>query len=463
MTKNNQENHLIKKIKVQTMKPYPKYKDSGVEWIGEIPQEWQARRLKYIVVVNPSKSTLSIDKNSSKDVCFLSMERVNVDGTFLADLFKPINEVYNGFTYFEENDVIFAKITPCFENGKGALLDSIPSKIGFGSTEFHVLRTINGKSIPKFIYYLTVTHMFRTIGEAFMSGAAGQKRVPTDFAENFIVTCPSIQEQHQIAAYLDNKTSQIDTLLEKKKRLIALLKEERTAIINQAVTKGLDPNVPMKDSGIEWLGEIPEHWEVKRLKHLISDKLMYGANEIAELDDKSLPRYIRITDFGDNGKLREETFKSLPIEIAKNYMLADGDILFARSGATVGKTYQFKNYQGNACFAGYLIKATPDKNKILSDFMYYATRSNSYENWKKSIFNQATIQNIGADKYNNFSLAFTFLEEQQQIVSYLNRETSRIDTIITKAEKQIELLQEYRTALISEVVTGKVDIRECNI
>ncbi len=187
---------------------------------------------------------------------------------------------------------------------------------------------------------------------------------------------------------------------------------------------------------------------------------MYGANESAELEDRSLPRYIRITDFGNNGLLKNDTFKSLPIEIANQYLLEEGDVLFARSGATVGKTYHFINYEGQACFAGYLIKATADTNKIFSKFLYYFTHSGAYKNWKDSIFIQATIQNIGADKYNNLKLSLPPVEEQKQIAEYIQIETTRIDTIITKSNKKIELLQEYRTALISELVTGKIDVRD---
>jgi type I restriction enzyme S subunit len=177
------------------------------------------------------------------------------------------------------------------------------------------------------------------------------------------------------------------------------MKEQKKAIINQAVTKGINPDVKMKDSGVEWFGEIPEYWKIRKLKYLLKIKLKYGANESAGLDDKKLPRYIRITDFGDNGELREETFKSLSFDKAKDYYLEYGDILFARSGTTVGKTFQFKNYNGKACFTGYLIKATVNNRMILSDYLYLYTKSNSYEDWKSSIFNKATIENIGADKY----------------------------------------------------------------
>ena len=134
-------------------------------------------------------------------------------------------------------------------------------------------------------------------------------------------------------------------------------------------------SIGYKDSGIEWLGKLPADWRIKRLKYLAEGKLEYGANEVAEFDDIGLPRYIRITDFGDDGNLRDDTFKSLTMEQAKGYFLAEGDVLFARSGATVGKTFQFKQYKGRACFAGYLIKARPNKKILLSDFLYLFTKS----------------------------------------------------------------------------------------
>ncbi len=216
----------------------------------------------------------------------------------------------------------------------------------------------------------------------------------------------------------------------------------------------------MKDSGILWLGEIPEHWKVKKLKYVIEGKLKYGANEAAIFEDPKEPRYIRITDFDAEGKLRRDTFKSLPYDLAKEYLLDEGDILFARSGATVGKTFQFKKYKGLACFAGYLIKASPFQQIIISDYLYYFTKSSLYERWKESIFSQATIQNIGADKYSELLIPIPPYSEQQQIVSYLEKQISIIESKIEKTNKMIELLKEYKTSLISEVVTGKRKVTE---
>jgi type I restriction enzyme S subunit len=212
-----------------------------------------------------------------------------------------------------------------------------------------------------------------------------------------------------------------------------------------------------KDSGIEWIGDIPKHWNLIRLKYLCKSKLMYGANESADFEDPSQPRYIRITDFGDDGKLKDDTFKSLPYEKAESYLLEDGDVLFARSGATVGKTFQFKNYNGLACFAGYLIKASPNEEMMLSDFIYFYTKSRVYENWKNSIFNQATIQNIGADKYNDLLISLPSIQEQRSIATYLNDKTSQIDTLIEKKQQMIELLKEERAAIINQAVTKGIN------
>lgn len=217
------------------------------------------------------------------------------------------------------------------------------------------------------------------------------------------------------------------------------------------------PYEKYKDSGVAWIGKVPEHWEVKRLKYVVAEKLMYGANEASEFEDLNMPRYIRITDFGDNGVLRNDTYKSLPFEIAKDYFLKEGDILFARSGATVGKTFQFKNYEGKACFAGYLIKATADARVLASDFLYLYTKSSGYENWKNSIFIQATIQNIGADKYNQLEIPLPPLPEQTAIARYLDQKTTEIDQLIAQKERLLALWEEEKTALINQAVTRGLD------
>ncbi len=205
------------------------------------------------------------------------------------------------------------------------------------------------------------------------------------------------------------------------------------------------------------LSFVPDNWEIWKLKFLVNQKLKYGANEVAEFDDVNYPRYIRITDFDGNGRLRSDTFKSLPPEKAEEYLLEDGDILFARSGATVGKTFQFKNYNGAACFAGYLVMARPDTTKILSDFLYYFTKSDSYLNWINSVFIQSTIQNVGADKYSIIELPKPSIFEQQKIAAFLDYKTALIDKFIANRKRQIELLEEKKAAIINKAVTKGIN------
>jgi type I restriction enzyme S subunit len=246
------------------MQRYYKYKDSGIELLKKVPEDWAIKKLKFDIEVNPTKGT--IDKYSQDLVTFLPMNKVTEKGHIDCSIKRSISELFSGFTCFRKNDVILAKITPCFENGKGALLNKLDTDIGFGSTEFHVLRS--KKNIDeRFLFYVTKSHLFMELGEASMAGAGGQKRVPTEFISNFYLAAPLKKEQTVIANYLDQKTVEIDNLIKQKQQLINLYQEEKTTLINQAVTKGLNSNVKMKNSAIEWLGDIPENWQVKRLRY----------------------------------------------------------------------------------------------------------------------------------------------------------------------------------------------------
>ena len=442
------------------MKRYPVYKNSGVDWIDEIPLDWNISKLKWLAKVRLS----NIDKKTNEgeqpvNLCnYVDVyynEKITLDLDFMRAT-APLEKIDN-FT-LQGGDVLITKDSETPDDIAVPAYVPLPLPGVVCGYHLALIRSNNGANGN----YLFRSFVAYGIRDQFEIAANGITRfgIGKYVIDNSIFLAPTIDEQLKIAKYLDHKTHLIDTLIEKKQKQIKLLQEQRAAIINQAVTKGLNPNVKMKDSGIEWLGEVPEHWDVTRLKWLLEGKLKYGANESAELDDDSLPRYIRITDFSDDGTLREETFKSLPEDKAFEYLLNEGDILFARSGATVGKTFQFKNYTGMACYAGYLIKATPDDNKMASDFLYYYTKSNAYENWKNSIFIQATIQNIGADKYQNLPIPVPPLNEQALIIEYISMEAEKIQKHIAFIQKSIELLSEFRTTLISEIVTGKIDVRD---
>ena len=214
--------------------------------------------------------------------------------------------------------------------------------------------------------------------------------------------------------------------------------------------------VKMKDSGVDWLGEIPRHWDVKRLKFLTREPLMYGANEAADDDTPTNPRYIRITDIEESGHLKADTFRSLPYEIAAPYLLQSGDILFARSGS-VGRTFRYREDWGQVCFAGYLVKFSTDLRLAHPEFVDYFASSQPYWEWVNGISIQTTIQNVSAEKYANLFVPLPPLHEQRAIASYLDTQTSRIDALINKTEALNALLREKRVALISQAVTKGLD------
>ena len=444
------------------MEQYQAYKDSGVAWIGEIPQEWNIKRIKYLAT---SESSLFTDGDwiESKDIVFdESQIRYITTGNIGEGRYKEQGLTYITNEKFIElncteifpGDLIISRLNPPI--GRSCIVPDLGSRI-VTSVDNVVLRP-DTKYRKEYLMYSMCSSKYFEYNSLIARGATMQ-RISRSLLGDVALPIPgSEEEQTTIASFLDRKTAEIDTLIAQKERLLELYEEEKTAIINHAVTKGIDPNAELKNSGIEWLGEIPVRWEIKKLKYLLDESLKYGANESALLENREHPRYIRITDFGRNGKLREETFKSLPPEIASDYILENGDILFARSGATVGKTFQFKNYDGSACFAGYLIKASPNAELIMSDFLYAFTKSSYYEKWKESILNQATIQNIGADKYAMLDVPLPPNMEQIAIANFLDHKTAEIDAKIAKTQRIIKLQKEYRTALISEVVTGKIKV-----
>ena len=218
---------------------YPTYKESGVEWLGAVPGHWKVKRLRFVVELNPSKSEIS-GRDKGTVVSFLPMEAIREDGSLNLDNERPIGELDSGYTYFRDGDVTIAKITPCYENGKGALMRGLLNGIGFGTTELIVARPQAMEITGPYLHYLFISPDFRSIGESYMYGAGGQKRVPDAFVRNFVTAFPPLSEQTKIATFLDRETAKIDRLVAEQRRLIELLQERRTALISAAVTGQID-------------------------------------------------------------------------------------------------------------------------------------------------------------------------------------------------------------------------------
>lgn len=426
---------------------YSKYNEfESVEHllINEVPKRWNLKKLKFIGSVKMGQSPKSEDYNTQE-----------IGNPFLQGNaeFGAVNPSTK--TYCESANKI---------SSQGDILFSVRAPVGalnIADREYGIGRGLcaitSSKVKPSFLWY--ALHVYRDELKSLATGST-YEAVSVDEVSNLKISVPSEIEQTLIARFLDQKTSQIDQLIEQKENLLNLLSEKRTAIITQAVTKGLDPAVEMKDSGIDWLGDVPKHWRIKRFKFCLKEPLKYGANEAAESSDPDQPRFVRITDVDDNGNLREETFRSIDAETAEPYMLEEGDLLMARSGATVGKSFIYKSNWGVACFAGYLIRARFEQEIMLADFGYLFFNSGSYWDWVNSIFIQATIQNISAEKYANLVVAVPPISEQEEIVKFSIDQRERIGKLIDSITASITQLKEYREALITASVTGQIDVRK---
>ena len=446
------------------MKSYPAYKDSGIEWLGKVPEHWSLSKLKHASEVNPRKGSSDFEKDSDELVTFLPMENVYENGRIDTSIQKPISELWSGYTYFENGDAIVAKITPCFENGKAAHLSDLNSPIGFGSTEFHVLRPRDGASDGRFLYYLIFSHVFRETGEAFMTGAAGQKRIPTQFVEEFELALPPLEEQRTIAAYLDRKTAQIDTLIAKKQRLIDLLQEQRTAVINRAVTQGLNPDAPMQDSGIDWLGKVPAHWDITKIKWV--SETGSGTTPSTSKQDRYYGGGINWVQSLDlNEGVVSETEKTITetalAECSCNRM-PERTVMVAMYGGsgTIGKTGVMGQLPNNPPSAtNQAICSLVPEEVLDSDYLHYYLRFyRPY--WMVNAMSTRRDPNISQDIIQNAPFLIPPLNEQRSIVEKLRETEAKIDSVVSQEKGILESLKELRTSLISEAVTGKIDVRD---
>lgn len=431
---------------------YQKYKPTRCEWLKEIPEHWEFKRIKNVATYNDEALDERTDPDFEIDYVDISSVTL-IKGIEKSDSMSFEKAPSRARRKVKDGDIIVSTVRTYL---KAIAAISNPPKNMIVSTGFAVIRPKENLH-SGFAGYLLQSNGFVGAVVANSVGVSYPAINASDLVRIAAVE-PPLEEQKAIACFLDFKTAQIDALIAKRQALLCKLSEKRTALISHAVTKGLDPSIPMKNSGAAWLGEIPSHWKAKRFKFVISEPLKYGANEAAELTDTDLPRYIRITDVNDDGTLREETFRSLPQEVAENYLLSDGDILLARSGATVGKSFIYKPSWGVAAYAGYLIRARMS-GQMEADFAYLFLQSSCYWQWLNSVFIQATIQNVSAEKYANLILPVPPIDEQLSIVTYLLSQLRRIDAQRAKASLAVDRLIEYRSAIITNAVTGKIDVR----
>jgi len=446
---------------------YTHYRPSGVKWLGDVPAHWEAKRGRFCMEVNPRSKRLRALR-SEDEVSFVPMEAVGGYGGLNLEQTRTIADVSSGYTEFEDGDVVVAKITPCFENGKGALAANLFNGTAFGTTELHVLRS--GSDLDRrFLFYFTISQYFRSNGEGEMYGAGGQKRVPPEFCKNVRLPLPPIADQRAIADFLDRETANIDTLVAKKRRLIERLKEKRAALISRAVTRGLppdaaraaglDPYPKLKPFGIGWLGDMPSHWETRRLRH-ISDGITVGVvvNPSSYVSDEGVPFLLGgdIREFEIDARHANRCSSEISNGPLLKSRLSVGDLVVVRVG-----------YPGVAA----VVSGDLDGANCAS-MMIVRRHSRFCSRWLAYLFNSQVgrdqidiVQYGAAQKQFNISHAVDFVFpfpprlEQQAIADFLDDERAANDAMIAKVDAAVERLQEYRTALINAAVTGKIDVR----
>ena len=426
-------------------KRYPVYRDSGVEWLGKVPEGWNTERLKYCATLINEK----VDGRES-NLQYTGLENIESwTGRLIPS--EEISTSEGQSNIYEPEDVLFGKLRPYLAKVLSA------KEHGICTGELLVLRPKDVSQEYLFRYMLA--RDFISIVDSSTYGAK-MPRASWDFIGDLPVLLPTEAEQRAIAAFLDSETGRIDTLIEKKERQIKLLQEKRAALISHAVTKGLDPDVPMKDSGVEWLDEVPENWEIKRLKHvclLIKD----GTHQPPSRTSNGIPllsvRNIvngKFVNLPDDSLISEEDFNELQrsVEVKKN------DILLAIVGATIGKVAIVDEMLPFAIQRS-LAVLRPNINIAYYKYFSYFMRSSSFQQllWKNVGYSAQPGIYLGS--LANFNITVPDTNEQRAIASFIDRETGRIDTLTTKVRESVSKLREYRTALISAAVTGKIDVR----
>jgi type I restriction-modification system len=404
------------------MSKYERYRDTGLTWINKVPEKWNLKKINALFderrekVSDTDYEALSVTKNG----IFKQLD--NVAKTNDGDNRKKVQR--NDFVINSRSDRKGSSGLSDF-NGSVSLINI-------------VLRI--KKEYPRYMHYLLKSVPFQ---EEFYRNGKGivADLWSTNFQsmKSIILPIPPIKEQVQIANYLDWKINEIDRLIQIEKEKIKQLDYKKQVSISI---------------------EYKKINEQRRLKMLLLEPLLYGINGVGK--EKGKIRFIRITDIDSCGKLKNE--KKLYIDDCEDkFLLKCGDILFARSGATVGKSYMHVNNNGLMSFAGYLIRARLDNKLVIPKFVYLYLQSEYYELWKKSVFIQSTIQNISAEKYSNLLIPIADKETQHKTIQIVNKIINSVENYKTIVFKKITELELLKQSLISEVVTGQIDVRDIAI
>jgi type I restriction enzyme, S subunit len=434
--------------------------ESNEPWLGKVPAEWRRSRIRNVAVFSPgySDTTPTMDETCT----IVPMELLSEDGVINVSSQQSVEEMQSGLTLFEQGDVLFAKITPCMENGKGAFVSKLPTRHAFGSTEFHVLRP-SREVDGKFLYYVTFNPVFRTYAAENMTGAAGQKRVSSRFLKDTRLFLPSVREQERIAAYLDASCTELDAAVDAKRRQIETLNALRTSIIQRVVTSGLDDEPKLVKTGNTWMTEIPNSWKLVALKRVC--EIQTGITLGKQYDGSLIERpYLRVANVQD-GHLDLEDIITLevPAALAERVELRSGDVLMTEGGDLdkLGRGTLWSGEIPNCLHQNHIFAVRCFKHKLLPKFLAYLTASQYGRDYFEATGKRTTnLASTNSTKVGMFPLPLPKLGEQEQLVEYLDEQIRRIRSVQSIHEQQIETLLAYRKSLIHECVTGQRQVTE---
>lgn len=434
---------------------YEKYKDSGVEWLGDVPEHWSVNQLR--------RSLDSIDYGISDslepdgDIAILRMGNIN-DGKIIMEDLKYVNSI-DPALFLKKGDLLYNRTNSLDLIGKVGMFEG-NCKIRVSFASYLVRLRSSADCVPEYLAYMLNTPGI--LGEARANAivAIGQCNLnPTRYG-GLTVVIPPRSEQREIVLHLDHETAKIDALIAEQQRLIELLKEKRQAVISHAVTKGLNINAPMKDSSIEWLGEVPAHWAIVPTGYRYDIQLGRMLNAERSVG-KDMRPYLRVADV-QWGTINVEDLPLMdfPPDARERYRLQPGDLIVNEGGSYVGRSAIWRGELAECYYqkALHRVRARNVQNdtaEFLLFVMEFATKSGVFV----AGGNQTTIDHLTAEQLRAYRFCFPPLSEQIQIVEFLLTETSRIDALAAEAEAIIALLQERRTAIISAAVTGKIDVR----
>jgi type I restriction enzyme S subunit len=444
------------------LKQYLKYKDSKVDFLGNIPKDWNVYRLKFLLSALESGKREPEEETPFENGAFsLGGEHVNWDGTLKLDNLRLVSEeFYNSMNQgkIKIHDILLVKDGATI--GKTALVKKKEYDKMAVNEHVFILR-FNKRLIPRLLYYLVYSDCGFSQIKLTETGSA-QGGVNSEFTSKvtFSISEDS-KEQKQIADFLDKKITDINNLLERDKQLIELLKEKRIALINHVVTKGLNPKAKFKESGIDWIGKIPEGWKINKIKNTsyVKGRIGWQGLTSEEYSDKGA-YLVTGTDFKE-GKINWESCHHVSLERYKEdpYIhLKENDLLITKDG-TIGKIALIDKIPDKATLNSGIFLVRPLNKEYQTRFMYWILNSLIFERFFDYIKTGATISHLYQETFERFFFPISSKTEQTQIVEYLDKTTSKIDEAVKRIEKRIEFLEEYKKSLIHYVVTGKVDVR----